>query len=189
MQDTPTAEPTFELLVKRVLRPVKILQSPFVAVERKLFKYDDIVVFENYKGRDDGVDSSAFMAWFQRGYKPRTKLIEFNSVGKSYLDWKVVKGIEPFVKILLALMNNLGISKKDPDYIEPSCMELKVTIDDTLPQQMNGHDCEIFVILYALYNLCEGRESIPHTFDTSKCRMDIVTLLYKHREMYLKRAR
>ncbi|CAA3002096.1 Hypothetical predicted protein [Olea europaea subsp. europaea] len=62
------------------------------------------------------------------------------------------------------------IDTEDPDYIEPSSMELKVTVDDTLPQQMNG-------------------ESIPHTFDASKYRMDIATLLYKHREMYVKRAR
>ncbi|CAA2935796.1 Hypothetical predicted protein [Olea europaea subsp. europaea] len=41
--------------------------------KRKLFKHDDIVVFENYKGHVDDVDSSTFMAWFQRGYKPKTK--------------------------------------------------------------------------------------------------------------------
>ncbi|CAA3006824.1 sentrin-specific protease 1-like [Olea europaea subsp. europaea] len=86
-------------------------------------------------------------------------------------------------------MNNLGISKKDPNYIEPSCMELKVTVDDSLPKQTNGHDCGIFVIVYALYILCEGRESILHSFDASKCRMDIATLLYKYREMYVKRAK
>ncbi|CAA2969559.1 Hypothetical predicted protein [Olea europaea subsp. europaea] len=61
-EDTTTAEPTFELPVKRVSRPAKILQSPFVAREGKLFKHDDIVVFENYKGHVDEVDSSAFMA-------------------------------------------------------------------------------------------------------------------------------
>lgn len=60
-------------------------------------------------------------------------LILFNSTVKSYHDWKVVKGIKPFVKILSALMNNLEISKKNPNYIEPSYMELKVTTDDTLP--------------------------------------------------------
>ncbi|CAA3021185.1 Hypothetical predicted protein [Olea europaea subsp. europaea] len=127
LEGTTTAEPTSELPVKRVSRLAKILQSPFVAGERKLFKlfkYDDIVVSENYKGRVDEIDSSASMAWFQRGYKPRT-----------------------------------------------------------------NHDCGIFVILYALYILREGKESIPHTFDASKCRMDIVTLLYKYREMYVKKAR
>ncbi|CAA2939783.1 Hypothetical predicted protein [Olea europaea subsp. europaea] len=121
---TPTAELTSELLVKWVLRPVKILQSPFVDVEGKLFKHDNIVVFKNYKGRVDEVDSSKFMALFQRGYKPRT-----------------------------------------------------------------NHDCGIFVILYALYILRDNRESIPYIFDASKCRMDIATLLYKHREMYVKRVR
>ncbi|CAA3002535.1 Hypothetical predicted protein [Olea europaea subsp. europaea] len=94
------------------------------AVEGKLFKHDDIVVFENYKGRVDEVDSSAFMAWFQRGYKPRT-----------------------------------------------------------------NHDCRIFVILYALYILREGKESIPHTFNASKCRIDIATLMYKYQEIYVKRSR
>ncbi|CAA2935059.1 Hypothetical predicted protein [Olea europaea subsp. europaea] len=155
-EDTTTTEPTSELLVKRVSRPVKILQSPFVAGEGKLFKHDDTVVFENYKGRVDEVDSSAFTASFQRGYKPRTKkkfsdedgrinlafVIGLRPIGKSYRDWKVVKGIEPFVKILAASMNNLGISKKDPDYIEPNCMELKVTVDDTLPQQTNENVCD-----------------------------------------------
>ncbi|CAA3006825.1 Hypothetical predicted protein [Olea europaea subsp. europaea] len=62
LRDTTTAKPTSELLVKWVSRPAKILQSPFVAREGKLFKHDDIVVFENYKGRVDEVDSSAFMA-------------------------------------------------------------------------------------------------------------------------------
>ncbi|XP_022892075.1 uncharacterized protein LOC111406957 [Olea europaea var. sylvestris] len=41
--------------------------------------------------------------------------------------------------------------------------------------RLNGMilDCGIFVTLYALYILREGRESIPHTFDASKCRMNI----------------
>ncbi|CAA2985943.1 Hypothetical predicted protein [Olea europaea subsp. europaea] len=55
-EDTPTVKPTS--------RSAKILWSPFVAIEGKLFKHDDIVVFENYKGHVDEVDSSAFMAWF-----------------------------------------------------------------------------------------------------------------------------
>jgi hypothetical protein len=62
----------------------------------------------------------------------------FNSAGKSYHDWKVLQGIEPYVKILPALMNAMGISKKDPDYNESECMELKVIVDSTLPQQTNG---------------------------------------------------
>ncbi|CAA2999936.1 Hypothetical predicted protein [Olea europaea subsp. europaea] len=36
--------------------------------------------------------------------------------GKSYRDWKVLQSIEPYMKVLPALMNTLGISKKDPDY-------------------------------------------------------------------------
>ncbi|CAA3002745.1 Hypothetical predicted protein [Olea europaea subsp. europaea] len=54
--------------------------------------------------------------------------------GKTYRDWKVLEGIEPYVKILPALMNALGISKKDPDYDRPGSKELKVYIDSTLPQ-------------------------------------------------------
>jgi hypothetical protein len=65
-------------------------------------------------------------------------LTVFNSAGKTYRERQVLQGIEPYVKILPALMNALGISKKDPDYQEPDCMELKVIIDDTLPQQTNG---------------------------------------------------
>ncbi|CAA2987007.1 Hypothetical predicted protein [Olea europaea subsp. europaea] len=61
-KDTTTDEPNFELPAKRVSRPAKILWSLFVAGEGKLFKHDDIVVFENYKGRVDKIDSSAFMA-------------------------------------------------------------------------------------------------------------------------------
>ncbi|CAA2983396.1 Hypothetical predicted protein [Olea europaea subsp. europaea] len=91
-------------------------------------------------------------------------LTVFNLVGKSYRDWKVLQGIELYVKLLPALMNTLGISKKDPDYHKSEAKELKVIIDDTLPQQTNG---------------C----SIPHKFDASKFRMDIATLLYKHRQV------
>ncbi|CAA2960955.1 Hypothetical predicted protein, partial [Olea europaea subsp. europaea] len=65
-------------------------------------------------------------------------LSEFNSVGKSYSDWKVLQGIEAYLKILPTLMNALEISKKDHDYHQPDCIELKVIIDDTLPQQTNG---------------------------------------------------
>ncbi|CAA2972861.1 sentrin-specific protease 1-like [Olea europaea subsp. europaea] len=110
-------------------------------------------------------------------------LTVFNSVDKSYRDWKVLQGIEPYVKVLPTLMNALGISKKDLDYHEPETKELKVIIDDTLPQQTNGHDCEIFVVLYALYLICGGRCSILKKFDASKFRMDIATLLYEHRQV------
>jgi hypothetical protein len=54
------------------------LQSPFVAGEGKLFKHDDnVLVFENYKDNVDEVDRSAFMAWFQRGYKPKNRYVPF----------------------------------------------------------------------------------------------------------------
>ncbi|CAA3005595.1 Hypothetical predicted protein [Olea europaea subsp. europaea] len=128
-----TAEPTSKLPVKRVLRPSRVLLSPFVVGQErgKLFKHDDnVVVFEDYK---DNVD-------------------------------------------------------EDPDYHEPEAKELKVIIDDTLPQQTNSHDCRIFVVLYALYLICGGRCSIPKKFDASKFRMDIVTLLYKHRQVYTKKV-
>ncbi|CAA2956896.1 sentrin-specific protease 1-like [Olea europaea subsp. europaea] len=115
-------------------------------------------------------------------------LIVFNSTGKSYRDWKVLQSIEPYVKVLPALMNTLGISKKDPDYHIPEAKKLKVIIDDTLPQQKNGHDCEIFMVLYALYLIRGGRCSISKKFDASKFKMDIATLLYKHRQAYMKRV-
>ncbi|CAA3002687.1 Hypothetical predicted protein [Olea europaea subsp. europaea] len=104
-----------ELPVKRVSRPARILQSPFVVGEGKLFKYDDhVIVFEYFKGDIEEVDRSTFMS-------------------KIYRDWKVLEGIEPYVKILPALMNALEISKKDPDYHRPDSKELKVYIDSTLP--------------------------------------------------------
>ncbi|CAA2993381.1 Hypothetical predicted protein [Olea europaea subsp. europaea] len=82
----------------------------------------------------------------------------------------VLKGVEPYVKILPALMNALGISKKDPDYNGFGCMELKVTVDTAIPQRMNG-------------------SSIPQKFDVAKCRLDIASILYKHRETYVKNLR
>ncbi|CAA2985606.1 Ulp1 protease family, C-terminal catalytic domain containing [Olea europaea subsp. europaea] len=88
-------------------------------------------------------------------------LTVFNSTGKSYRRWMVLEGIEPYVKVLPALMNTLGISKKGPDYHEPEAKELKVIIDDTFPQQTNGHDCGIFVVLNASYLIFGGRCSIP----------------------------
>ncbi|CAA2984856.1 Hypothetical predicted protein [Olea europaea subsp. europaea] len=121
-EGSPTAEPTSKLLVKQVLRPARVLQSPFIAGQErvKLFKHDDnVVVFENYKDNVDEVDKSAFM-------------------GKSYRDGKVLQGIHPYIKVLPALMNALKFSMKDPDYHEPEAKELKVIIDSTLPQQTNG---------------------------------------------------
>ncbi|CAA2971376.1 sentrin-specific protease 1-like [Olea europaea subsp. europaea] len=115
-------------------------------------------------------------------------LTVFNSAGKSYCDWKVLQGTEPYLKVLLALMITLGISKKDPDYHEPKAKELKVIIDVTRPQQTNGHDCGIFMVLYVLYLIRGGRCSIPKKFDASKFRMDIATLLYKHQQVYTKRV-
>ncbi|CAA3005425.1 Hypothetical predicted protein [Olea europaea subsp. europaea] len=141
-------------------------------------------------------------------------LIVFNSTGNSYRDWKVFQGIEPYVKVLPALMNTMGISKKDPDYHEPEAKELKVIIDDTLPQQKMGkfvtkvynayvllmdsfitvchmfcsHDCKIFMVLYALYLIRGGRCSISKKYDASKFKMDIATLFYKHRQVYMKRV-
>ncbi|CAA2996788.1 sentrin-specific protease 1-like [Olea europaea subsp. europaea] len=100
----------------------------------------------------------------------------------------VLEGIEPYVKVLPTLMNTVGISKKDPDYHGPEFKELKVIIDDTLPQQTNGHDCGIFVVLYALYLIRGGRCFMPQKFDASKFRMDIATLLYKHRQVYTKKV-
>ncbi|CAA2991304.1 Hypothetical predicted protein [Olea europaea subsp. europaea] len=65
-------------------------------------------------------------------------LTVFNSTGKIYHDWKVLENIESYVKILPALINTLGISKKDPEYHGSDFKELKVYIDSTLPQQTNG---------------------------------------------------
>ncbi|CAA2987590.1 sentrin-specific protease 1-like [Olea europaea subsp. europaea] len=200
-EGSPTSEPTSELPVKWVLRPVRVLQFPFVAgwERMKLFKHNDnVVIFEDYKDNVDEVEKSAFMSWFQRAYKPKNKkkfseeddsikpafLIGSFPIGKSYRDWKVKEGIEPYIKLLSTIMNALGISKKDPDYQEPEAKELNVIIDNTLPQQTNGHDCKIFVVLYVLYIICGGRCSILHRFDANKFRMDIDTMLYRHRQVY-----
>ncbi|CAA3031310.1 sentrin-specific protease 1-like [Olea europaea subsp. europaea] len=91
--------------------------------------------------------------------------------------------------MFLALINALRILKKDPDYHGPDSKELKVYIDSTLPQQTNGNDCGVFVILYALYILRDERCFIPHRFYINKCRLGIATLLYKYREMYVKHAK
>ncbi|CAA2994012.1 sentrin-specific protease 1-like [Olea europaea subsp. europaea] len=171
-EGSPTPEPASELSVKWVSRPARILRSLFVAGEGKVPQHDsNVIVFGNYKDHVEEADKSAFF------------------VGKTYRNWKALEGIEPYVKVLSALMKALGISKKDPDYNESECKQMKVTIDSTLPQQTNGLDCEVFVILYALYILHDGRCSILHQFDATKCRLDIVLLLYKHREPYMKKAR
>ncbi|CAA3030246.1 sentrin-specific protease 1-like [Olea europaea subsp. europaea] len=63
-----------ELPVKRVSRPARILQSPFVVGEGKLLKHDDhVIVFEYFKGNIEEVDRSTFISWFQRGFKPKNK--------------------------------------------------------------------------------------------------------------------
>lgn len=77
IQGSHTTEPTSELSVKQVSRPARILQSPFIPVERRLFKHDDNVVFENYEDHVEEVDRSAFMNWFQRGYKTKNKYVHF----------------------------------------------------------------------------------------------------------------
>ncbi|CAA2933357.1 Hypothetical predicted protein [Olea europaea subsp. europaea] len=82
-----------------------------------------------------------------------------------------------------------SLSSTDLDYHGPNSKELKVYIDSTLPLQTNGHDCGIFVILYALYILRDGRCSIPHKFDINKYRLGIAALLYKYWEMYMKHAK
>ncbi|CAA2982448.1 sentrin-specific protease 1-like [Olea europaea subsp. europaea] len=84
---------------------------------------------------------------------------------------------------------SVGNFKKDPDYKESECKQMKVTIDSTLPQQTNGHDCGVFVILYALYILRDSKCAISHKFDATKCRIDIASVLYTHRESYVKKAR
>ncbi|CAA2934349.1 Hypothetical predicted protein [Olea europaea subsp. europaea] len=170
---SPTAEPTTELPVKLVLRPSRVLQSPFVVGQERVNYSNTLIMFS-----------------FSRITK--TMLTRFTNRpswvgsrgGKSYCDWKVLQGIESYVKVLPALMNTLGISKKDPDYHELEAKELKMIIDDTLPQQTNG----IFVVLYALYLIRASRCSIPQKFDASKFRIDITTLLYKHRQVYTKKV-
>ncbi|CAA3032564.1 sentrin-specific protease 1-like [Olea europaea subsp. europaea] len=172
LEGSPTPEPASELPVKRASRPARILRSPFVAGEGKVPRHENnVIVFGNYKDHVEEADKSAFLA------------------GKTYRDWKVLEGIEPYVKVLSALMKALGILKKDPDYNESECKQMKVTIDSTLPQQTNGHDCRVFVILYALYILRDGKCTILHQFDAAKCRLNIASLLYKHREPYVKKAR
>ncbi|CAA3028526.1 sentrin-specific protease 1-like [Olea europaea subsp. europaea] len=211
-QGSPSTEPASELPVKRASRLARIPRSPFVAGEGKVPRHDgNVIIFGNYKDHVEEADKSAFLGWFQKGYKPKNRhiyndgllvpkqdkryilafqkdpqvlfsessliravtghlislstssadvdyvfmpllptnkahwmlglvefrshtLMLFNSAGKTYRDWKVLEGIEPYVKVLSALMKALGISKKDPDYNESECKQMKVTIDSTLPQ-------------------------------------------------------
>ncbi|CAA2975697.1 Hypothetical predicted protein [Olea europaea subsp. europaea] len=155
-EESPTAEPTSKLPVKRVFSQrgyCSLLSLP----DRK---------GENYS-------STMIMLSFLRITKTMlTRLTNQPSWvgskgGKSFRDWRVLQGIELYVKVLPALMNALEISKKDPNYQEPEAKELKVIIDDTLPQQTNGHDYGIFVVLYALYLIRGDRCSIPKKFDAS----------------------
>ncbi|CAA2983393.1 sentrin-specific protease 1-like [Olea europaea subsp. europaea] len=179
-EGSPTLEPGSELPVKRVSRPGRVLRSPFVAGEGKA---DVDYVFMPFLPTNKA-------DWMLGLVELRSHtLMLFNSAGKTYRHWKVLEGIEPYVKVLSALMKVLRIFKKDPDYNESECKQMKVTIDSTLPQQTNGHDCGVFVILYVLYILRDGRCSILHQFDAAKYRLDIALLLYKHREPYMKKAR
>ncbi|CAA3024227.1 sentrin-specific protease 1-like [Olea europaea subsp. europaea] len=204
-EGSPTTEPASALPVKRASRPARILRSTFVVREGKVLRHNgNVIVFENYKDHVDEVDKSAFLGWFQRGYKPKNRK-KFNeqddqikpafSIGlypvghKTWFHQLINAETSLSGSVLPALMKALGISKKDPDYNESECKQMKVTIDSTLPQQTNGHDCGVFVILYALYILRDGRCAIPHKFDAAKCRIDIASLLYKHREPYVKKAR
>ncbi|CAA2944846.1 Hypothetical predicted protein [Olea europaea subsp. europaea] len=187
-EGSPTTEPASELPIKWASRPARTLRSPFVVGEGKVSRHDgNVIVFENYKDHVEEADKSVFLGWFQRGYKPKNRKkfnehddqikpafsIDLYPVGhntwfhqlidaETSLSGSVLAGIEPYVKLLPALTKALGISKKDPDYNESKCKQMKVTIDSTLPQQTNGHDYGVFVILYALYILRDGRCAIPH---------------------------
>jgi hypothetical protein len=60
--------------VKRVPKPTRLLQSPYVTGAGKQSKAsDDVVVFEIHDKPADEVDVVAFKNWFNRGYKPRNK--------------------------------------------------------------------------------------------------------------------
>ncbi|CAA2960510.1 Hypothetical predicted protein [Olea europaea subsp. europaea] len=62
------------LPLKRVSRPARILQSPFVSSEGKHSKSsDNIIVFHLYNQHSDDVDVTAVNRWFHRGYKPTNK--------------------------------------------------------------------------------------------------------------------
>ncbi|CAA2998073.1 Hypothetical predicted protein [Olea europaea subsp. europaea] len=175
-----------ELPVKRVSRPARILQSPFVVGEGKLFKYDDyVIVFEYFKGDIEEVDRSTFMSWFQRGLKPKNKK-KFNDKDDKIKPTFVIGSFPVGHK---TWFYNLIHTESSLSSTEPGSKELKVYIDSTLPQQTNGHDCRVFVTLHALYILSDGRCSISHIFDINKCKLGITALLYKYREMYVKHAK
>lgn len=74
---SPTSDPPSSLPVKRVLRPARILRSPFVPGERNQPKHNDsVVVFESYKDNVDEADRTTFLGWFQRGYKPKNRYVK-----------------------------------------------------------------------------------------------------------------
>ncbi|CAA2970423.1 Hypothetical predicted protein [Olea europaea subsp. europaea] len=76
VEESTSPDGRSELPVKRVSRPARILQSPFVVGEGKLFKHDDhVIVFEHFKGDIEEVDRSTFVSWFQRGLKPKNKYL------------------------------------------------------------------------------------------------------------------
>lgn len=102
-------------------------------------------------------------------------LLVFNSSRKTYNDIKVLAGIEPFVKIIPHLMKAVGIWKE--------LVDLEVKLDFSLPQQKNGHDCGIYVVKYAEYMLHNDIGSMPMNFDADRARLDLASLLFKHREI------
>ncbi|CAA2991419.1 Hypothetical predicted protein [Olea europaea subsp. europaea] len=74
VEGSTSPEGRSELPVKWVSRSVRILQSPFVVGDGKLFKHDNhAIVFEHFKGDVEEVDRSTFMRWFQRGFKSKNK--------------------------------------------------------------------------------------------------------------------
>ncbi|CAA3024187.1 sentrin-specific protease 1-like [Olea europaea subsp. europaea] len=143
-EGSPTTEPASELPVKWASRPARILRSPFVAGEGKVPRHDGRLISQSISWADVDYMFMSLLptnkAHWMLGlveFRSHT-LMQFNSAGKTYRDWKVLEGIEPYVKVLPTLMKTLGISKKDPDYNESECKQMKVTIDSTLPQQTNG---------------------------------------------------
>ncbi|CAA2966070.1 sentrin-specific protease 1-like [Olea europaea subsp. europaea] len=72
-----------------------------------------------------------------------------------------------------------GSSKKQSAKIF-NCMDLRLRIDSSLPQQKNGHDCSIFTITYAEYLLHDDKDSMPKKFDAGRTRLDTAFWLYKH---------
>ncbi|CAA3000520.1 Hypothetical predicted protein [Olea europaea subsp. europaea] len=208
-EGSPTPEPASELPVKWVSRPARILRSPFVVGEEKVSRHDgNVIVFGNYKNHVEEADKSAFLdaetslsgsvakfgkvkfrvtttdSWFRNKIKdifpafqkdPQVLLSESNLI-------KAITGIA-------CSYESVGNFEKNPNYNESECKQMKMTINSSLPQQTNDHHCGVFVILYALYILRDGRCAILHQFDAAKCKLDIASLVYKHREPYVKKAR